>query len=146
MLKEIYDKGFNLKLLVNNGCSFNCKGCKNGNRQCQSTFLDNLENNSLNYLFALQSFYPFELHELLSSIDIPIESIKISNRTDGYTYLDKCLESYIYNIDTDKYLEDGLKNYRLWSRLAAFYPYFNELDNKEIKCIKTKSLRSDKDV
>ena len=41
---------------------------------------------------------------------------------------------------------DGLKNYRLWSRLAAFYPYFNELDNKEIKCIKTKSLRSDKDV
>lgn len=146
MLKEIYDKGFNLKLLVNNGCSFNCKGCRNGSRQCKSTFLNNLENNSLNYLFALQSFYPFELYELLSSIEFPIESIKISNRTDGYTYLDRCLESYIYNVDTDNYIKDDIKNYRLWSRLATFYPYFNELDNEEIKKIKIKSLRSDINV
>lgn len=146
MLKEIYDKGFNIKLLVNNGCSYNCKGCKSGNRQCQSTFLNNLENNSLNYLFALQSFYPFELHELLSNLDVPIESIKISNRTDGYIYLDKCLESYINNSDTNKYLIDDIKNYRLWSRLASFYPYFNELDNEEIIRIKTKSLRSDQNV
>ena len=40
------------------------------------------------------------LDMLLNSITFPIESIKISNRTDNYNYLDKCIESYVFNRDT----------------------------------------------
>lgn len=139
-LTRIRDAGFKLKLLVNNGCSYNCQGCGKGNRECQKTFFENLEKYGLNYLYALQSFYPQELQELLDKVDIPVESIKISNRTDGATYLDKCLDSYINLTDPKTYIEERPANFRLWSRLGWFNPYLKELDNNEIIKIKQKGF------
>lgn len=140
LLKQVVDKGFKLKLLVNNGCSFNCKGCQAGSKQCQETFEANLKKHGINYLYALQSFYPTELEALLSMINLPIESIKISNRTDGYEYLDKCLDSYINLVDPQTYIDEKKSNFRLWSRMAGFNPYFETLDNNEIVKIKQKGF------
>ena len=141
LLKRICDDGFKLKLLVNNGCSFNCKGCQSGTMQCKETFDKNISKHDLNYLYALQSLYPNERLELLSYINLPIESIKISNRTDGYEYLDKCLDSYINMVDPQCFINEKTSNFRLWSRLGWFNSLFDCLDNKEIVKIKQKGFK-----
>ena len=144
LLRKIATNGFKLKPLVNNGCSYNCQGCKTGNIECQNTFDKNLEKYGLNYLYALQSFYPFELEELLNIIEeekIPLESIKISNRTDGYSYLNKCLDSYINGTNPQKYIDEHPQNYRLWSRLGALNDHLFELDSEEIIKIKEKGFK-----
>lgn len=132
LLKKIYEQGFEIKLLVNNGCSYNCGGCKSGSLQCDETVIRNLEKENINYLYALQSFYPHELHNLLECIDIPIKSIKISNRTSGYQYLKNCLQSYVENRDVDEYVINNYRNYRLWCRLGELSHHFQELNNEEI--------------
>ena len=104
-------------------------------------FKNNLKEHSADYLYALQSFYPEELQKLLETDSLFVESIKISNRTDGYEYLDKCLDSYINLVSPDKYIAEDVKNYRLWSRLASFNPYFSQLDLEEIAKIKTKEFK-----
>ena len=142
LLKQVYDKGFELKLLVNNGCSFNCLGCGSGIEKCEETFNRNRKYSDINTMYAKQSFYPFELNELLDVIDFPIKYIKISNRTSGFEYLYKCLESYIYNIDPIEYIKDGNKYYRLWCRLAHFDRRIDELDNSAI--LKQKKLLLEK--
>ena len=139
LLKQIAERGFKLKPLVNNGCSYNCGGCQSGNRQCQSTFDRNYQKSGANYLYALQSFYPDELEILLNMMEeeqIPLESVKISNRTDDYEYLDKCLTSYIEQRDPSTYTDEDVFNYRLWSRLGAFNSHLNELDQEQIKTYK----------
>ena len=137
-LKQITEKGFKIKLLVNNGCSYNCGGCTKGNKQCQKVFANNLKILDINYLYALQSFFPNELDELLNSPKLDIETIKISNRTDDFDYIDKCLESYIYNYDVQKYIDVDTIYYRLWSRLFHFNKYLDELDVDKIIEIKRK--------
>lgn len=139
LLKQLAERGFKLKPLVNNGCSYNCGGCQSGNRQCQSTFDRNYQKSGANYLYALQSFYPDELEILLNMMEeeqIPLESVKISNRTDDYEYLDKCLTSYIEQRDPSTYTDEDVFNYRLWSRLGAFNSHLNELDQEQIKAYK----------
>ena len=139
LLQQVASRGFNLKPLVNNGCSYNCRGCQSGNRQCQSTFDRNYQQYGANYLYALQSFYPEELDTLLRDMEeenIPLESVKISNRTDGYTYLDKCISSYINLTDPEQFTDKSIHDYRLWLRLGAFNGHFEELDQYEIKSLK----------
>lgn len=139
LLKQIAERGFKLKPLVNNGCSYNCGGCQAGNRQCQATFDRNYEKSGANYLYALQSFYPDEVERLLSMMEeeqIPLESVKISNRTDGYVYLDNCLTSYIEQRDPSTYTSENISNYRLWLRLGAFNSHLTELDQEQIKTFK----------
>lgn len=137
-LKKIIDSGYKLKILLNNGCSYNCGGCKLGTKQCYEVFHNNLNVHNINYLYALQSFFPYEFYELLNMFNFPIETIKISNRTDGYKYLDDCLQSYIYNENPRDYIIRNSLNYRLWCRLAHFNPYLNELNYEEIVNIKRK--------
>lgn len=139
-IEEVYSNGFDVKVLINNGCSFNCAGCKGGSVLCEETFKRNLAKTDATSLYALQSFYPFELKELLEQVNCPIKYIKISNRTSGYKYLDMCLESYIHQIDPSYYLDKGCVNYRLWSRLAHFNKLLKELNEEEIISQKKKLL------
>lgn len=132
LLKQIHDRGFEIKLLVNNGCSYNCGGCKSGAYECDKTVINNMKNKDINYLYALQSFYPYELHNLLEKLSFPIKSIKISNRTSGYEYLKNCLQSYIENRNTEEYVVGNYENYRLWCRLGELSNYYKELNNYEI--------------
>ncbi len=134
LMKQIYENGFQIKLLVNNGCSLNCGGCKRSTTEhCLRVFRENINRYGANYIYALQSFYPEELDNLLKNIDFPIESIKISNRTSNYRYLEDCLDSYIQVRETDDYVQKSPYAYRLWARSAGFNPVIKSLDNEEIK-------------
>lgn len=135
-LKKIYDSGFELKLLVNNGCAFNCLGCKSGTKECINTFEKNLKKFSPEYLYAIQSFYPYELHELIENISFPIKSIKISNRTSDYNYLDQCLHSYIYNGTVDVDIIEEYDDFKLYGKQANLYEYMKDFDSKKILSIK----------
>ena len=141
MMNYIRNTGLDIKLLLNNGCSFNCGTCRAGGAQCKKVFNYNMSKYSVNELYALQSFWPFELEILNQNINIEeIKEFKISSRPCSYEYLRNCLESYIFHQDKkeEEYLEENMDNYRLWSRLAHFTPYFKELDANKIKKIKEK--------
>lgn len=143
LLEKIHEQGFELELLVNNGCSYNCDGCRRGSLQCDQTVIQNLADKDVNYLYALQSFYPHELYELLERLSIPIKYIKISNRTSGYRYLKDCLQSYVENRNPDEYVIEDYRNYRLWSRLGELSKHLKELDNDAINRYKRKIHVSD---
>ena len=137
IMKYIKSLGLDIKLLLNNGCSFNCRTCRAGEKTCKSIFENNLKKFSFEELYALQSFFPYELDILKQKINLlNIKEFKISNRPCTYKYLDDCLNSYIYNHNEEDYLKEDINNYRLWGRLTHFSKYFREMDINEIKRIK----------
>ena len=140
-LEAIHDNGFEVKLLVNNGCSYNCMGCGKGTRNCSRTFEHNLKNMSAEELYAMQSFYPYELNELLSKLSYEPESIKISNRTDGYEYLDMCLDSYINEIPPEEYISMNPRNYRLYNRLGCFSGLLENIDKEHVMQYKKRGFK-----
>jgi len=120
----VQNKGFRIRLLLNNGCSFNCRWCHNP-QYCLSTFKKNLGSKNVNELYAIQSIMPDEFHNYFANNKF-IDSFKISNRPSNYKHLDRMLGSYIHNISLDLI---GLDNssYLLWCRLAHFSEHLDEL-------------------
>lgn len=140
ILEEIKRKNFDIKLLVNNGCSFNCKSCRAGRIECKNTFNKNMQKYTVQELYAIQSFFPWELEELfkrLSDNNI-VKEIKISSRPSSYEYINNCLESYIYNINPKNYIDKNIQNYHLWGRQANLIKYFDSFRLEEIQEIKRK--------
>ena len=116
-------------LLLNNGCSFNCRGCR-ASRYCKPTFLNNLKEHSVDYLYALQSVLPPELYD--GTIDVDnVDSFKISNRSSRLGYLKKCLDSYMNN-STKKYLRRGFMAYSLWARMGQFWSRYIKINKKKM--------------
>lgn len=132
LLKQIKLENFDSKLLLNNGCSFNCASCRAGTKQCTDIFNKNVKENGIQKLYAIQSFFPSELHRLLNKIEI--DELKISNRPCNYEYLNNCLDSYINN--NESYIKDNIKNYHLWGRLGKFTAFYKYFDFDEIKRLK----------
>lgn len=140
MLEYIKSKNIDIKLLVNNGCAFNCKTCRAGARECKNTFNKNIQRYTAEELYAVQSLFPWELEELFARLgnnDI-IKEIKISSRPSSYEYIDNCLESYIYNVNPEKYININARNYHLWGRQANLIKYFDSFRLEEIQRIKRK--------
>ena len=134
LLKSLKEEGFSCKLLLNNGCSFNCGSCRNGNIACKKVFENNCKKMSPQILYAIQSFFPSELYQLLQITDV-VDEFKISSRPCTYQYIDQCLHSYITGKE-EKYIKQSNENYYLWGRLGHFIPYYSEFDYQEIKAIK----------
>ena len=138
-IKELRKLGLDVKFLLNNGCSFNCGTCRSGQENCKKVFDLNIKKFTAEELYALQSFWPFELNKLNEKINLnDIKEFKISNRPCTYEYLDKCLNSYIFCDEKkeDDFIAENINNYRLWGRLAHFNEYFSTMDIKRIKRIK----------
>ena len=138
-INQVRNLGIDIKLLLNNGCSFNCATCRAGKEKCKEVFNKNIQKYSAEELYALQSFWPYELQILEQKIDLDnIKEFKISSRPCTYEYLDNCLNSYIYHNQKkeEKFLMEDLNNYRLWGRLTHFTKYFNDMSINEIKKIK----------
>lgn len=138
-INQVRNLGIDIKLLLNNGCSFNCATCRAGKEKCKEVFNKNIQKYSAEELYALQSFWPYELQILEQKIDLDnIKEFKISSRPCTYEYLDNCLNSYIYHNQKkeEKFLKEDLNNYRLWGRLTHFTKYFNDMSINEIKKIK----------
>lgn len=123
------EKSAKIKLLLNNGCSFNCKWCSNS-KLCKITFEKNILKNSPLYLYALQSIMPFELYENREIFD-KIDLFKISNRSDSLAYLESCLNSYLYN-QNEILVKEDYSNYRLWCRLKWFNEFYYKFDYEKI--------------
>lgn len=142
-LKFIKSKGLRIKLLINNGCAFNCYSCRAGQRKCIEVFQNNLKKYTPEQLYAIQSFFPWELKKLFDIIkgDEIIDEIKLSSRPCTYKYLRDCLESYIYNKDEEKFIEESFKNYHLWGRQANLIEYFDKFKLDKLNKIKEELWR-----
>lgn len=128
-------RGFKVKLMVNNGCSFNCLWCSHS-EFCHRVFRHNLERYSAEQLYAMQSIFPGELHEHLLR-ETSIDHFKISSRSasTNYDILHNCLESYIDNNDR-ALIEKSPKYYYLWCRLGHFGTYYSLFDFDSIIAFK----------
>ena len=129
LFKMLSSNGVNVVLLLNNGCSFNCLTCRKSNL-CNAVFLNNLKEYDINYLYALQSVMPFELHNGIINKNF-VKLYKIASRSGDIDYLKKCMDSYINNRTFD-YINESPQNYLLWCRLRHIGAFADNLDIKEI--------------
>lgn len=136
--KYLKDRKKGVYLLLNNACSFNCGTCNNVRSVCDSAFKKNLEKNSAEYLYALQSIFPFELVD--GTIDTTnIDCFKISNRSSNIKFIRNALDSYIGG-EIRKYVNSDKNNYALWGRAGFFWKYFKTFDLDRILEYKTQIL------
>lgn len=139
----VRQSGAKVVLLLNNGCSFNCRGCRSS-KYCKPVFLSNLKEHSLDYLYALQSVLPPELYD--GTIDVnQVDYFKISNRSSKLKYLQKCLDSYMTN-STEKYIRRGFINYSLWGRMGEFWPRYHKINKKKMLDCKAEILGHSLDI
>ena len=120
-------------LLINNGCSHVCGGCTTLNN-CHRSYYQEKFSKSSDYLYALQSIMPFELHSELLDVS-HVDLFKISSRNASVNYIRKCLDSYI-NCVEDPYIQQSKENYTLWSRLAWHGEYHADFSLDGIRKIK----------
>ena len=121
--KEVY-------LLLNNGCSFNCTTCNNIGTVCSSFFKENLKKHSLDYLYALQSIFPYELHEgIIDTTNVCC--FKISNRSSKLSFVKNVIDSYMEN-EVEKYVKKDKNAYAYWGRAGYFWKHFKHLNLEEI--------------
>jgi len=125
-------------LILNNGCSFNCDTCNNTQSVCERSFTENLRTHSVEYLYALQSIFPSELHDGI--IDTThITCFKISNRSSDLRFIANAMDSYM-NCEIMPYIEKSPKNYALWGRAGYFWRYFGKMDVNKILAYKEELL------
>lgn len=129
--KKVQNKGFKSRLLLNNGCSFNCGSCATA-AKCIDIFQHNLKRTHINYLYALQSLYPSEVSQYIAN-NSNLHGYKISNRNCSYNYLENCLSGYIEGENKEKY---GVEHFYYWARLGHFGKYKNSLDEGKIMDLK----------
>lgn len=120
-------KGFQTKLLLNNGCSFNCMFCKGSKTHpCSNIVEQNISRYDVDFIYALQSIMPWEFHEYYLSNE-NIDYFKISNRECSALFLQDTLGSYLYN-DNSHFLERNAS----WLRLGSLQRFHNDFDLEKI--------------
>lgn len=137
LLRQIRSRGARTVLLLNNGCSFRCGGCGNGNH-CHDAYFGEREVYSPEYLYALQSIFPFEIHEGYIDTSL-VDLYKIASRNADVAYLRECLDSYIRNDASG--VEEDPDRYLLWSRLTWHSDYFTKFDYHRLREIKGEIYR-----
>lgn len=120
-------------LLVNNGCSHICGGCST-QRHCFGAYQSARRNNSAEYLYALQSIMPFELHEGLLPMD-KFDLIKINSRNTDIRYLRHCIESYLACNEIE-WINETKEHFSLWAHLTWHMSYYKDFDLKRIVALK----------
>lgn len=137
LLRQIRSRGARTVLLLNNGCSFRCGGCGIDNH-CHDAYFREREIHSPEYLYALQSIFPFEIHEGYIDTSL-VDLYKIASRNANVAYLRECLDSYIHNDASG--IEKDPNRYMLWSRLTWHSDYFAKFDYQRLREIKEKIYR-----
>lgn len=128
-------------LLLNNGCSHICGGCKTLHH-CHEAYYRAKQYFDSEQIYALQSIFPFEIHSgLLDTSNVKL--FKIASRNASISHLSKCMDSYVNQIEVE-YLEKDILNYMLWGRLAWHEEYYKTFDYNRLVNIK-KSLYSQLD-
>lgn len=138
---SIVDSGRKLVLLLNNGCSFDCHYRCGDSRFCGSILERNLKNHDLNYVYALQSFFPSELYRLLDEDSYSSQyRFKLSNRPLGLDFSRRLLDSYCCLNDKTEmdYIKNDIHNFGLYCVMNELYKRRKELSiDKVIEIKKT---------
>ncbi len=122
-------------LLINNGCSFHCGGCREMSH-CENIYKQDNKVWASEYLYAQQSIFPYELHE--GYLDITnIGLFKLSTRNADTDFTARCMDSYIKN-NAEELVKEKKFNYLLWARLKWHIEHFDEFDYNRIVEIKSK--------
>lgn len=121
---KIIDEGKNLVLLLNNGCSFECHYPCGDSKFCGAILDENLKYHDLNYMYALQSFFPSELMKLLEQ-DTYAEQyrFKISNRPLGLEFSKRVMDTYCGLLDKTEVelLEQDSINFALYCVMGELF-------------------------
>jgi collagenase-like PrtC family protease len=125
--------GSKVVLLINNGCSHTCMGCREV-EYCKKVYERDVQKYSPEFLYALQSIMPYELHDNYFDFS-NVDYFKISNRNADTEYTIKCLDSYINN-NAECYLAQKKENYFLWARLMWHMKYYDSFNYDSIKEMK----------
>ncbi len=120
-------------LLLNNGCSHVCGGCTTL-KNCHRAYYQEKFQHDSEYLYALQSVLPFEIHSGLLDVS-DVQLFKINSRNASVRYIKECLNSYIFCVE-EPYIRENIENYMLWSRLAWHREYFDCFSLERIKTAK----------
>lgn len=133
LFQQVKDKGARVVLLLNNGCSFTCGGCKSSNHCHDAYYMERLHYDK-SYMYALQSIMPYELHEELLDTSA-VDYFKIASRNADVSYIAQCMDSYIHNRN-EECIDQNKGNYLLWSRLSWHCKYFRRFEFDRIRAIK----------
>ena len=131
------DCGKGFVLLLNNGCSFSCHYECRDSRFCGAILNQELKENSLNYLYAIQSFFPWELERLCENDPYADKyRFKISNRPLGMQFTKNVIQYYAYGVDVSALLSQSTDNYGYFCVMQQLFVHRNELNYEEIMNIK----------
>lgn len=129
--------GAKVVLLINNGCSHICGGCTTLNN-CHRAYYRARFHHDPEYLYALQSVLPYEIHSGLLDVS-DVDLFKISSRNASVKYLSDCLDSYIFCREDD-YIGIDPGNYVLWARLAWHGEFYDRFSLSRIREYKPGSI------
>lgn len=115
-----------VKLLLNNGCLFDCHNFCKDKGLCKQTFIKQLQQENIHTMYARQSIFPEELHEKFMASKL-IDIYKLSTRPIDYLEMTLLLDSYIEG-DSRKYIASSVKNYHLYARLSHFCDFYPQFD------------------
>lgn len=121
-------------LLLNNGCSHYCPGCTTL-ANCHAAYYRSKTIRSSEFLYALQSIMPYEIHEGYLKTE-HIDLFKVNSRNASILQLSSCMDSYINCIE-EKYINESIGNYMLWGRLAWHEEYYHQFSIDRIRNYKS---------
>lgn len=142
--REWVDKGYEVILLLNNGCSFECMHKKCNSRVCSALYENSRKQYDEEEIYAIQSFFPTELKVLLERDRASDNYIfKISNRPLGLEYTKKVLDAYSTLAQyTETDFDNNPKKYALFGALTELCRRIDKYHYSRIMEIK-RSLMKD---
>lgn len=138
---KIIEGGQNLVLLLNNGCSFDCHYPCGDSKFCGVILDKNLRSHDLNYMYALQSFFPSELIRLLDEDEYSSQyRFKLSNRPLGIEFSRRVLNSYcgLVNKSEIDFISEDKCNYGLYCVMFEMYRRRDDFSLEQITEIKNR--------
>lgn len=120
-------------LLLNNGCSHICSGCKY-NEYCHYIYFLQKNYYSPEYLYALQSIFPFELDNKYINVE-NIDKFKLDTRNNNLSFIEACIDVYVNN-NLEKYVLNNPIFYNVCGTLSWHMEYYEEFDYQRILKIK----------
>ncbi len=138
MRADLVNLGYGVTLLLNNGCSYYCKDICD-DIKCEKMFGEMFKMHSLEYWYALLSFFPNELKQIIDTDqNASVYKFKISNRPLGINYTRKVLDAYLSLESPIKQIEKDWKNYGLFCAVSQMARHFHELNLEEVMEEKSK--------
>lgn len=130
-----------LVILLNNGCTFECHYPCGDGIFCSSLLERSLKKRDINYLYALQSFFPFELRKMLDTDEYArTYRFKISNRPLGLSFTKTVLELYASFADVHQLILDDKVSYGYFCVMEQLFARRESFDYNEIIEIKNQLL------